>query len=163
MPQARPNRITTTRPGAVTDKLRDALRTLNLIQDLDEDALTRCLTWAKAENPSWTGFLQQVLCHAAGKKSERCIQRRIDGSGLKARTSLEAFDWNFQPGLDRALIEDLAGLGFLERAEDILMTGKAGTGKSHIVQAIAMRACRAQHRVRYARCVDLIRKVTGML
>ena len=129
---------------------------MNLTRDLDEDALARYLSWAEAENPSWTEFLQQVLCYAAGKKIERCIQRRIDGSGLKARKSLETFDWNFQPGLDRALIKDLAGLGFLERAEDILLTGKTGTGKSHIVQAIAMRACRAQHRVRYTRCVDLI-------
>ncbi len=118
--------------------------------------MVACLSWAEADNPSWTGFLQRVLSHAAGKKSERCIQRRIDGSGLKSRKSLEAFNWNFQPGLDRALIEDLAGLGFLKRAEDVLMTGKAGTGKSHIVQAIAMRACQAQHRVRYTRCVDLV-------
>lgn len=114
------------------------------------------LAWAQSNEPTWTEFLQRVLCHAAGKKAERCIQRRIDDSGLKGRKTLEAFDWSFQPKLDRALVEDLAGLTFLERAEDVLMTGKTGTGKSHILQAIVLRACQAQHRVRYARCVDLI-------
>lgn len=70
--------------------------------------------------------------------------------------TLEAFDWNFQPDLDRATVEELARLVFIERAEDILFTGKTGTGKSHILQAIARCACRAQYRVRYTRCVDLV-------
>lgn len=152
----RGNKTTKASAPRVTDKLSQALRALNLTRDLDENALAQYLSWAEAEKPSWTEFLYRVLGHAAGKKSERCIHRRIDDSGLKVRKTLEAFDWDFQPKLDRALIEDLAGLTFVDRAEDILMTGQTGTGKSHILQAIALRACRAQHRVRYTRCVDLI-------
>jgi DNA replication protein DnaC len=34
--------------------------------------------------------------------------------------------------------------------------GKSGTGKSHVLQAIALRACQQQMTVRYARCVDLL-------
>lgn len=84
------------------------------------------------------------------------MQRRIDQSGLRQRRTLEAFDWAFQPKLDRTVIEELATLGFLERTEDLIVTGKTGTGKSHILQALALRACQADITVRYARCVDLI-------
>ena len=70
--------------------------------------------------------------------------------------TLEAFDFNFQPDLDRAVIEELATLGFIERSNDLILTGKSGTGKSHILLALALRACRAGHVVKVARCADLL-------
>jgi DNA replication protein DnaC len=38
----------------------------------------------------------------------------------------------------------------------IVITGKAGTGKSHILKALCLRACEQGIRMRYARCVDLL-------
>ncbi|MBK7830555.1 MAG: ATP-binding protein [Nannocystis sp.] len=49
-------------------------------------------------------------------------------------------DWAFQPKLSRTAIEEIAGLGFITRRQDLLITGKGGTGKSHIPTAIAIRA-----------------------
>lgn len=37
-----------------------------------------------------------------------------------------------------------------------MITGKAGTGKSHILKAFGLRACEQGIRLRYARCVDLL-------
>ena len=51
---------------------------------------------------------------------------------------------------------ELGGLEFARRKEDLVVTGKAGTGKSHIIQALGLRACQQQMYVRYARCVDLL-------
>ncbi len=36
------------------------------------------------------------------------------------------------------------------------MTGKTGTGKSHILQALVLKACEKELTVRYTRCVDLV-------
>ena len=69
---------------------------------------------------------------------------------------MAAFDWNFQPKLDRRAVEELLSLGFVERCEDLLITGKSGTGKSHILQALTVKACELEWPVRYSRCVDLI-------
>lgn len=44
----------------------------------------------------------------------------------------------------------------MRRIEDLVITGKSGTGKSHILQAIGLKACEQQMSVRYARCVDLL-------
>jgi DNA replication protein DnaC len=77
-------------------------------------------------------------------------------SGLKERKLLEAFDWDFQPSLDRATVLELARLDFVEHAEDVLIHGDPGTGKSHILKAIGLRACERGVSFRYARCVDLI-------
>ena len=66
------------------------------------------------------------------------------------------FDWAFQPKLDRRVIDDLFTLAFVERHDDLLITGKTGTGKSHILQALTVKACEQEWMVRYAPCVDLI-------
>jgi len=101
-------------------------------------------------------LLERVLGDGAQRVRQRRVERRIDTSGLKLRKTLEAFDWAFQKNLNRALIENLATLGFVDNREDLLITGKSGTGKSHILQALALRACEREIRVRYTRCVDLI-------
>jgi len=97
-----------------------------------------------------------VLGEEAAHKLEHRIERRIGQSGLRERKTLETFDWAFQPGLDKALVLELARLDFVRRKDDLVVTGKSGTGKSHILQAIGLRACQQQMRVRYARCVDLL-------
>lgn len=51
---------------------------------------------------------------------------------------------------------ELARLDFVRRRDDLVITGKAGTGKSHILKAFALRACEQGIRMRYARCVDLL-------
>lgn len=77
-------------------------------------------------------------------------------SGLRETKTLETFDFAFQPKLDKQMVKELSNLEFVRRAEDLLLTGQSGTGKSHILQALALRACHQQMRVRYARCVDLL-------
>jgi len=114
------------------------------------------LAWATRERPGATALLEHLLGAEAAHKLEQRIGRRIDTSGLVERKALEAFDWDFQPGLDKALILELARLDFVRRHDDLVVTGKSGTGKSHILQALALRACEREIQVRYTRCVDLI-------
>ena len=77
-------------------------------------------------------------------------------SGLVERKALEAFDWDFQPKVDKALVVELARLDFVRRREDLVFTGKSGTGKSHFLKAFGLRACEQGISMRYARCVDLL-------
>lgn len=69
---------------------------------------------------------------------------------------MASFDWDFQPKLDRRTVEELFSLDVVERHEDLLITGKSSTGKSHILKALVLRACEKEWMVRYSRCVDLI-------
>jgi len=97
-----------------------------------------------------------VLGEEAAHKLEHRIARRIAYSTLPEQKTLEVFDWAFQPKLDKALVLELARLDFVRRKDDLVVTGKSGTGKSHILQGIGLKACQQQMRVRYARCVDLL-------
>jgi len=97
-----------------------------------------------------------VLGAEAAHKLEQRITRRVTVSGLVERKLLEAFDWNFQPNLDKALVLELARLDFVHRRDDLVITGKSGTGKSHILKAFGLRACEQGISMRHARCVDLL-------
>ena len=137
----------------VMTRLREHLDFLQLghtKRQLDEQ-----LAWARREQPSPTELLEHVLGAEVATKRDARIERRIKSSGLKERKLLEAFDFDFQPKLDRGTVLELARLDFVERAEDIVINGNPGTGKSHILKAIGLRACERGVSLRYTRCVDL--------
>jgi DNA replication protein DnaC len=138
----------------VTRRLRRHLEFLGLTVTLDE--LDARLAWATEQRPGATALLEHVLGIEAAHKLEHRITRRIETSGLVERKTLEAFDWDFQPSIDKPLILELAKLDFVHRRDDIVITGQAGTGKSHILKAFALRACQQGISMRYARCVDLL-------
>jgi DNA replication protein DnaC len=123
------------------------------LRGLDIDAH---LSWLKKNKTSDIQAIERLLAQAAALKRERSVEWRIKGSGLKVRKTMAVFDWDFQPKLDRRTVENLFTLAFVERHEDLLITGKRGTGKSHILQALAIKACEQEWMVRYTRCVDLI-------
>jgi len=141
-------------PDELKERLRRHLELLGLTHTLEH--LDEHLAWALQDKPSVSALLERILGAEASKKCERRIERRIQLSGLAERKTLEAFDWAFQPSLDKTVILEIARLDFVARAEDLLFTGKSGTGKSHILKALGIKACERQLRVRYARCVDLL-------
>jgi len=118
-------------------------------------ALDEQLAWATRERPGPTALLEHILGVEVDRKLEGRIARRIDTSGLRERKTLEAFDWNFQPSLDKGFVLELGRLDFVRRHDDLVITGKSGTGKSHILKALGLRACEQQISLRYTRGVDL--------
>jgi chromosomal replication initiation ATPase DnaA len=135
-------------------RLQGHLRFLGLSHILGN--LDDLLAWARRIRPGPTGLLDYVLGAEVAAKRDARIDRRVRNSGLPERKTLEAFDWDFQPSLDKDIVLELAHLDFVERAEDVIITGQAGTGKSHILKAIGLRACERGVSIRYARCVDLL-------
>jgi len=118
--------------------------------------LDELLAWATREKAGATALLEHVLGAEVGSKLEGRIERRVAASGLREKKTLEAFDWNFQPALDKAFTLELARLDFVRRKDDLVITGKSGTGKSHVLKAFGLRACEQAISLRYARCVDLL-------
>ena len=101
-------------------RIRHHLETLKLPHILAK--LDEYLAWATHESPSPSLLLDHVLGEEATLRRAQRIERRIALSGLKERKTLEAFDWLFQPSLDKGLIIELAGLQFVQRAEDLIIT-----------------------------------------
>jgi len=114
-------------------------------------SLDEILTWARKERPGALSLIERAVAADAELFTTRAIEGRLKASGLPDRPTLETFDFDFQPTIDKALVMQLGELGFIHDHEDVVLTGNAGTGKSHIVKAIAVRACAAGIKVIYRR------------
>ena len=62
-------------------------------------------------------------------RNNRRLQVAMRSSRLPAVKTLDQFDFSFQPSIKREQIESLHELGFLERAENVILLGPPGVGK----------------------------------
>jgi DNA replication protein DnaC len=145
-------------PPLGDDPLLDRLRRHLVFLGLTHihDHLDELLAQALRDKAGPTALLETVLGAEVGSKAEGRIARRIAQSGLRENKTLEAFDWPFQPSLDKGFIVELSRLDYVRRRDDLIITGRSGTGKSHILKAFGLRACEQGVSLRYARCVDLL-------
>lgn len=141
-------------PALLLERLARHLAYLGLTHTMG--CLDELFAWASRERPAYTALLEHVLAAEVDHKSAARLERRIRTTGLVERKTLEAFDWDFQPSLDKTLVLELARLDLVRRRDDLVITGKSGTGKSHILKALGLRACSQGISLRYARCVDLL-------
>jgi DNA replication protein DnaC len=68
---------------------------------------------------------------------------------LPWRWSLDSFPFDRQPGVSKAQIQTLAGLDFLRRADNVLLIGKPGTGKTGLGIGLLREACLNGYRGRF--------------
>lgn len=105
---------------------------------------------------SYTAFLERLVEEELVVKVDRSINARIAKARFPAVRTLESFDLGFQPDLPVALIKELARLDFLDRAENICAVGPPGTGKTHLLTALALKACEARKRVLFTQATALL-------
>lgn len=97
---------------------------------------------AVAEQCSYVEFLQRLLEDEVDRRGQKQLDMRLRRSHLDPNKTLEAFDFAFNPSVNRRQIFDLATGGFVERAESVFLLGPAGVGKTHIAQALGHEAVR---------------------
>lgn len=115
------------------------------------NSLDEILAWTRKERPAALSLIERVLAADAEHMQTRLIEHRLKDSGLPDRPNLETFDFDFQPSIDKALVLQLAELDFIAAHEDVVLTGNSGTGKSHVIKSLAVRACGAGIKVLYRR------------
>jgi DNA replication protein DnaC len=84
------------------------------------------------------------------RRSDRLLERRRKQARFRdPDKTLDNFDFQFNPKLNRSLVFDLATGSFIDRREDALFLGPGGTGKSHLAQGIGQAAILQGYKVIY--------------
>jgi len=120
------------------------------------DALAPALEAAERDKPGYTRFLHDLLAIEVDASEQRRLDGRMRFSKLPAHKTLEQFDYDAQPSLDRRMIEDLATLRFIEQQANCLMIGPPGVGKTHLAIGLGLKAVQAGYRVYYTTAADLV-------
>lgn len=101
-------------------------------------------------------FLEQLLQLEINSRNERRRQTLLRLSGLPAVKTLEQFDFTFASGAPRAQLQELAGLAFIERHENIVLLGSSGVGKSHLACALAHKVAMSGQSARFITAADMM-------
>jgi DNA replication protein DnaC len=102
---------------------------------LAEDARTH--DWTHIE------FLARLVAEESTATRNRRMAARLRYARFPFHKTIDDFDFEFQPSIDRKLIEDLASLRFITENRPILFLGQPGCGKTHLAVALAIRAVEA--------------------
>ncbi|EKD26166.1 MAG: IstB protein [uncultured bacterium] len=126
-----------------------ALRLHGMAQTLP----ARCLQ-AQQNEAGISEILSQLAQDELDYRHSKHIERRFHSSGLDERKIMQDFDWAFNPRLPKREIFELISAKFIQTAEDALLIGHPGTGKSHVAKAVAHACIQAGHQVAFrdAKC-----------
>src|SRR6202167_6107413 len=91
-----------------------------------------------------------VDCEVVERASKR-LGNRLKIASLRQNATVEDLNTKAARGLDKALFAKLATGDWIARRQDLLITGKTGTGKSWLACALGHKACRDDRSVLYHR------------
>lgn len=125
------------------------------------EAVDRLGERARAEGWTHEEFLAACLQREVAAREAHGGEGRIRAARFPARKSLEEFDFDHARGLKREQIAHLGTLDFVTAAENVILIGPPGTGKTHLATGLAIRACQAGHRVLFATAAEWVDKLAA--
>ena len=134
-------------------QLRGHLATLKL--HTAAEALPGVLEAARAEGLGLTAALERLLALEVRATEARRLAGRLRFASLPSPASLDDFDYDAAPGLDRALITELATCRYLQTATNVLLIGPPGVGKTHLAVGLARASAEAGYRTYFTTAADL--------
>jgi DNA replication protein DnaC len=139
--------------ASVYQQLRGHLATLRLTAAAE--ALPGVLEQACSEGLGHTAVLERLLAIEVAATTARRLASLERFAALPAPWRLADFDFDAQPSVDRALVNELSTLRFLEDATNVLLIGPPGEGKTMLAVGLARASVEAGYRTYYTTAADL--------
>ncbi len=104
-----------------------------------------------------------ALCEAESAEREaRHIERTITLAKFPFVKEISTYDFSAVENISKARILELAEGDYLAKAENLLLVGNQGLGKTHLAIGLALAACRQGKRVRFYRAAKLVEELALM-
>jgi DNA replication protein DnaC len=91
---------------------------------------------------SYIEFLARLLEDEVERRAQKQLGLRLRRAALTTTKTLETFDFQFNPAINRQQILALAAGDYIREKRNVLICGPTGVGKTHLSQALGQEACR---------------------
>jgi len=145
----------------MNQKLRELLSQLRLkgIAGTLEEEIQR----AEREASPVSEVIERLLVEEQVYRQNQSLLHRVKGARIPWDWTLKTFPFGRQPGVSKAQINELSGLAFVERKENIVFIGEPGTGKSGLAIGLLRQALLSGYRGRFYHAQDLLDELYASL
>lgn len=143
--------------GVISADLKRTLRRLKLSPMLD--TLPERIALARQRHMPHQDFLELVLSDEVTRRDRKSAVMRAQKAHLDPTMVLESWDDTAKVSLDRDLWAELTTLRFLEDANNVLIMGPVGVGKTFMASALGNIACRRRHSVMMLRADRMLKRL----
>jgi DNA replication protein DnaC len=145
----------------MTEELEQLLKNLRLRRVLE--IYDEQLKAAEKEQVSYSEFITRLVRAQWHARQEGALEWRIQRANLPERLSLETFPYARQPGVNRKQIRGFAELEFMAQAENIVLVGPTGVGKTGLSCGLLLKALENGYRCQFVRAQDLFDEMYASL
>ena len=92
-------------------------------------------------------------------RQNRSVERGLKNAKFRYKASIESLTYDASRNIDKNVIMRLAECSFIDKHENILITGSTGIGKSYIASALGHQACALGYKVSYQNTAKLFAKL----
>ena len=135
--------------------------TLDQLQELKLHGMARAfeeqLQMPDLQELSFEERLGLLVEREATERTSRQLTARLRRAKLREQAAIEDIDWRARRGLDKRQVLALASCKWIVEHLNVLITGKAGVGKTYLACALAHKACREGYSALYLRVPRLFR------
>jgi DNA replication protein DnaC len=110
---------------------------------------------------AFTEFLALLIGDEVARREQKKFSLRLRRAQFRTTKTLEQFDFDRLPQLNRALVHDLATGRYMNERAPVLVVGPCGTGKSHLAQALGHCAVRQGADVVFTTCAALTQSLNA--
>jgi len=142
----------------LTHPILDQLKELKLTGMVK--ALSEQLNMPDIESMDFMTRLGLMVDREITERANRRLTTRLKKAKLRQQACFEDIDFRTPRGLDKKLMLSLASCDWIKKANNILITGATGTGKSYLACALAHKACLEGRTARYLRLPRLMEAIT---
>ncbi len=107
-----------------------------------------------AEAGDYATFLLRLSERELIERERRGTLRRIKTARFPAPKTMDDFDFEVAPSLNKKQVLELSKCEWIDKRENII--GNPGTGKTHLSIALGMAACQRGYNVRFFTAVNLV-------
>jgi DNA replication protein DnaC len=114
---------------------------------------------AREEHWSFEEYLHEILAAEQTSRADSAVRQRLHDARFPELKTLDTFDFGVSDGVDPGQIAELSRGDWIGRAENLILAGPIGTGKTHLAIALGVEAAKLRRRVLFARAADLVRSL----